>query len=565
MLRRESSRCNRVFSCTGDDARARRLSQAVERQSAMDVTLKGHWFNKGRQRCIAISALVTLMLAALVWRANPVQEMPSGALACTKVASPIGRTFHVDPLNGSLTGNGSAERPWKSLQAKLAAGLVGDMTVHPTFLRSFIARFLPGGDQMLLVHNSAALVRGGDTIVLHAGNHGHLDLSGLRNHSFINVEAAPGTPPKVDSLTLNGASNVIVRGLVVENWPRGDEPRELVRVGRLSGFARAENIRLLDMVIGSTRQIFTVPREEWARLAPSGVLLRGDCLELTNSKIHDTRFGVNIYHARRTSVASNEIQGFSVDGIDFTGNEIVIRNNVIADHWMTGDGLHPDCMQGQAIEGDPLFGPILIEGNLCIARTSDRADPGEYLQGVNIFDGSWKSIRIRCNRIANNAGHGIALYGTNNARIEHNVVVGLSAEWPTWIASLPSKSGRQPIDNLIYGNSSTGYLNVLTNRSDQDSQDFEDFNISHDEKLINVVRDRVTGVRLENNILAVRSFGMRRPPSDERIKEVVLTHKIKAMSVGAFRRAFPLPSPCKHPVPQGYLGATKKSPARASI
>ena len=40
-------------------------------------------------------------------------------------ASPVAATtFHVDPVNGSAAGDGSAAQPWQSLQAVFEAGLV---------------------------------------------------------------------------------------------------------------------------------------------------------------------------------------------------------------------------------------------------------------------------------------------------------------------------------------------------------------------------------------------------------------------------------------------------------
>lgn len=79
-------------------------------------------------------------------------------------ASPVAATtFHVDPVNGSAAGDGSAAQPWQSLQAVFEAGLV-ETRDWPEY---------PYEEGMALVTvNAGAPVRAGDVLLLHEGYHG---------------------------------------------------------------------------------------------------------------------------------------------------------------------------------------------------------------------------------------------------------------------------------------------------------------------------------------------------------------------------------------------------------
>ena len=61
--------------------------------------------------------------------------------------------FYADPINGSMNGDGSATRPWTTLQAIVAAKLIN------------------GQD------NTSGVVHAGDIIYLKSGNHGSVTLN----------------------------------------------------------------------------------------------------------------------------------------------------------------------------------------------------------------------------------------------------------------------------------------------------------------------------------------------------------------------------------------------------
>ena len=82
-----------------------------------------------------------------------------------------GAEFHVDPINGNPRGDGSAERPWRTIQEVFDAGLVESQQWD---------RLPYTGESKLVGKNAGAPVQAGDTIWLRSGFHGELNITGQR-------------------------------------------------------------------------------------------------------------------------------------------------------------------------------------------------------------------------------------------------------------------------------------------------------------------------------------------------------------------------------------------------
>src|SRR4051812_12693122 len=97
---------------------------------------------------------------------------PAGAATiadgCANPAAPAGRsTFYVDPAKGNMNNDGSAARPWSTLQDVLDS-----------------KRKLVG-----------ASIKPGDIIYLNSGDHGNVQIAGAVNSDFVTVQATPGQVP----------------------------------------------------------------------------------------------------------------------------------------------------------------------------------------------------------------------------------------------------------------------------------------------------------------------------------------------------------------------------------
>lgn len=446
------------------------------------------------------AAVVGILSLGQVWQDRHSARLASPAKAerCSATRSaPGGRVFHVDPVNGRDDGDGSAARPWRNLSRVLSKGLIGDRVRQANWLQRVATRISGQPSKPEWVGNGRAVVRGGDTILLSGGDHGALVLEGIANDNPVTIAAAPGAQAQVEAISVADATNFTFRNLAVTPEQAGirtflvsTRPRPDVRP--------SSNIRFVGLIVDGPGSIANTSPADWVKEGRNGVQLSGECLSLEDSTIRDVRFGVSIYHANRVRIARNTIRGFSVDGVDFTGNDVVIADNVVADHWPTGDRLHPDCMQGQVSPGDPPFRRVSITGNICLSDTANRHS--DELQGITIFDGRWSDVTVACNVVRPSIHHGIALYGVEGARIEKNFVLGWENGRTAWIGAFPAKDGREPKNNVIRRNTSVAYINAIHGSEKHPRKVMAAFRMGENAREFRkIMRDPITGVTLEDN------------------------------------------------------------------
>lgn len=420
-------------------------------------------------------------------------------IACTPYEPANGRVFHIDPHKGSDAGDGSAERPWKSFSSLQRSGLIGDAERRLTRLNRLVSAVLHVPPRAELQPLSDSRVRGGDTVVLAGGDYGEVDLSGIVNTAFITVEAAPGADVRFSSLDLAGASHFAVRGITISASRPATGNHYLVTTYDPAG-PRSDNI-VFDRIDVSAQ----VRQEADAFSAdlPDGVRLAGDCLALRNSEVHHVASGVNVMRSRHTQVTGSTIRDFTVDGVQFSGRHLLIRDNAIYNQYAAPGPLHPDCMQGQPPYPED-YGPVAITHNRCIRALAGRVEgrhPDRFgWQGINIFNGRWQGVTIACNLVIAGAQHGIALYGADTSLIERNIVRGGKPAMPSWIAALPSADGRQPVGMTIRHNRSTGFLNAVSGDLAQRRLLIASLRVNPKDRVLNAsLLEPITGVSLDAN------------------------------------------------------------------
>lgn len=504
----------------------------------------------------AVAVVLALAAAALRVSDRPQPTLEQFPLAScsnpdTRAATPTGRVFHVDPQRGSADGDGSAGRPWRDLQQLVDTGLIGEMRREVRLSDRLLAALAHGVPAVRSRARQTAVIRSGDTLLLASGDYGTLDLSGLANRGFVTIAAAEGAKPRFTSIDLSGASHFVLRGITVQGAApiRG---RHLVS-SYAPGPLRADNLVLDNMEIASALPISATRPDAFADLAPDGVILGGDCLQMTGSRLHDLESAVNVFVGRKVTVANNVIRDFSVDGVQFSGRDIVVRDNAIFDQWPTPDPLHPDCMQGQPPDGQ-MFGPVTISGNLCVrALASARRNqidaaglPDRFgWQGIGTFNGRWRDVTIRCNLVLPDAQHGIALYGMAGALIAHNVVAGLSRGEPKWIAAMPSAEGRQPVGVLIKGNRATAYLNAVQNGPRPLEKMIDIVRVKrHDAVLVATLRKPISGVTLRDNVLLVAPGSRETAIPDPRFTMATLGSLARPKDMQEAHKLHSLPEEC---------------------
>ncbi len=479
------------------------------------------------------AALIAFLLAS---------SPPAYSNAClVGAAMPAGRTYHVDPVHGTDAGDGSSARPWRSLQRVIDAGLVGSQIWEVDRLRYWPARLVGRTAPARIIDNAANVVGGGDTILLAPGDHGAVTLRGIVNRAPITIRGSDGMAARLSSLRIEGASNFTFDTMTVSSPQRSASHRYLVDLRPEPDARRSANIVFRNLQVGGQTGISQFSAQEWAQKSSDGMRLFGDCIDVHAGRVQNVHSGIVLYQVHKASVEQVDVANFSVDGIAFSGNDIVIRDNLVRDHWPTADGLHPDCIQGQATEGAPRYGPVLIERNVCLSDTSDRHS--QVLQGITIFNGRWSGVTIRCNFVRPTMQHGISLYGVDSARIERNIVIGWDGANNAWIAAMPSKENRQPTANVIVGNQSAGYLNAVTGAPNSVGAMLENLRINPRDAVIRKTLSReITGVHLQDNVWVNPAWDM---SADRRFTTVDAPEYSSVVSTGQARAKLAATADCR--------------------
>ena len=120
--------------------------------------------------------------------------------------SAYGAQFYVDPENGDISNDGSAQSPWSTIQEVIEADLIQSQAWAEL-------PYAEGAE--LVVSNAEAPVQPGDTIWLRSGYHGELFIQGAYNEQTITIAAEADHHPQVSSIHLRAGAHWVIRGLEV--------------------------------------------------------------------------------------------------------------------------------------------------------------------------------------------------------------------------------------------------------------------------------------------------------------------------------------------------------------
>ena len=356
-------------------------------------------------------------------------------LVCS-VETAIATTFYCDPIHGSPQGDGSAERPWGTVEEVLAAGLIQlcNADGQPT--------------------NVAAPVKPGDTVLLRSGWHGVLRVPAGYNEQPITIAADQGHLPQVGWVEIGEGSHWVIRGLMVSPSlapaPLPRVPRTLVSLGERKSDA-SEGLVIEDCFIFSVRDTSKWSAEDWVKKPQSGIWLGryGKKHVARNNYVANTRFGIELC-APDCLCEGNVVANFSGDGIRVTRDGQVVQYNVVKNNFVgaqDGDDNHDDGMQAFLFNvGTGTLRDVVVRGNIIVERETDDLPFVNPLQGIGFFDGLLVHFTIERNVVCVRHWHGITLGDAQECTIQDNVCY---SRWPgrmrPWI-SLGQKK------NLAKGN-----------------------------------------------------------------------------------------------------------------
>ncbi len=386
----------------------------------------------------------------------------SPAVTISVVAAARRTQHHVDPIAGADDGDGSAARPWRSLQ-----------TVVDTQVETRNWDTLPyTEDRNLVVVRPGAPVRAGDTIWLHDGNHGSLVIRSAYNTTPITIAAAPDATPRLTKVQVQSAAHWVLRGLSVSpSYATTYAVGTIASVENHNWRGPAADIELDGL------EVFSVPDEsawataaDWDTLACNGIGSGGARVRIRNCRVHLVDFAIST-NGPAAMVDHNTIDGFAGDGLRGLGDESTFEYNLVKNR-RNVNANHPDGFQswstGTGGVGTGVVRHVTLRGNVFLAYDSAALPFAGSIQGIGCFDGFYEDWTVENNVVITDHWHGITLLGARGCRVVNNTVVDLvPGNSPTpWIMVAPHKNTTASTDCVVRNNLTTR-LNTAADASNR--------------------------------------------------------------------------------------------------
>jgi parallel beta-helix repeat protein len=320
--------------------------------------------------------------------------------------------FYVDPAAGSMNNDGSATKPWKTLEEVVLAGLI----------ESQIWGKLPYADGATLVpKNAGAPVKAGDTIWLRSGYHGTVTLEGYYNAGLITIAAVPGDEPHLARISVTAGQNWALRGLSLSPSyaPTYDASKALIILASDGYLGPASDVTVDGCFAESVPDTSAWSGDDWLTRPADGITVGGRHHLITGNTFHNVRFGISVT-ASETTVERNTVNSFgNGDGMRGLGDDSVFQYNIVknAHHPdpIPSNGNHDDAFQSWSLGVDPADGKkkpgfgvvknITIRGNLFLSHEDLDPPFKSEFQGVGCFDGMYEGFVVENNVIISSTYH----------------------------------------------------------------------------------------------------------------------------------------------------------------
>lgn len=339
------------------------------------------------------------------------RHMVAMSLVVALAGAAQGATFVCDPARGSAQGDGSADRPWKTIEEVIAAKLIE--------FRGKDGKPSAG----------KAVVKPGDTILLRSGWHGVLRIPSGYNDQVITIAADKDQTPQVGFVEIGEGRKWLVKGLTVSPslspTPIAKPPRDLVVLAERGGEESAE-LAIEDCFIYSVLDTTAWTAKDWIEKPASGIMLgrHGTGHIARNNYVLNTRFGIALCSVGAIA-EGNIVRNFSGDGMRVTRDGEICQYNVIANNFVgaqDGDDNHDDGIQVFLFnKGTGTVRDVVIRGNIIINRETDSLPFHNPVQGIGCFDGPLVNFTVEQNVVCVNHWHAVSLFDAQGCRIQDNV------------------------------------------------------------------------------------------------------------------------------------------------
>lgn len=341
--------------------------------------------------------------------------------------------FYVDPQNGDMSSDGSAQHPWK--------------TVEQVIKNNFIWT----RDKSGKVKNPEAPVKPGDTILLRSGYHGEIYFRNAYNDDFITIAAQQDHSPQVKRVFFAAASKWIIRGLSVSPSFAPQYHQDcLIQVvnwgGPISDFVIENN------TLQSVPDASSWSAGQWDKLACRGINVIGKNITIRNNSLQNISHGI-VVTGDIITVERNNIEHISGDGIVCSADNTSLLYNTMK-HFYNVNANHDDGIQFH--RGRDKTTPIrnaVVRGNRIIAWDGKVTNPLIHSpQGICNFDIPALGWRIENNLVLVKHHHGITINGCQNGVIVNNLAYNPYGESFFAGISLGTTHGKTQSKNTIVRN-----------------------------------------------------------------------------------------------------------------
>jgi len=370
----------------------------------------------------------------------------------------LAKDFYVDPQTGSATGDGSAAKPWKTIQEVITANLVET--------QGWASLPYTAGAQ-LVPKNAGAPIKAGDTIYLRSGYHGELSITGHYNSGVITIAAQAGHTPQLKSVLVRSSKNWVLRGLHVSpSFAPTYDNKTMVSVESHSYQGPLELVTVESCVLQSVADSSSWTASDWDTKAANGISAGGTKVTLSKNQLKNVNFGISV-GATYSQVEHNTIENFSGDGLRGLGDHTVFEYNTVKNCYDVNAN-HDDGFQSWSVGsggvGTGQVTGVVLRGNTIINYTNPNQPHRGTLQGIGMFDGTFVDWVIENNVVITDHWHGITLLGATNCRVVNNTVIDPNTvtPGPPWIEIGAHKNGTPPSGCVVRNNLATDFQSAST-------------------------------------------------------------------------------------------------------
>jgi len=341
--------------------------------------------------------------------------------------------YYVDPEHGDMAGDGSAGRPWKTIQLLFELNMIQTR------------------DKAGRLKNPDAPVKAGDTILLRSGYHGEIYCRGAYNDDYITIAAEKGHEPKVRRIFFSTAGKWIIRGLVVSPaFAPEYKPDRLIYVVNWGG--PSSDFVIENNTLCSSEDARSWSVEQWNSLACYGITVIGDRIKIRNNTLSYINHGI-IITGDKITVERNSIEHIAGDGIVCSANNASLLDNSIKYFYNVNDN-HDDGIQFHRgrDKTTPIYNAV-VRGNSVIAWDNAVSNPLiSSPQGICNFDIPAINWRIENNLVLVRHHHGITISGCQGCIIVNNLAY--NPYGGNFLAGilLGTTHGKTPSENTVVRN-----------------------------------------------------------------------------------------------------------------